>query len=148
MDPFNYQWASYPPPLNQPPLQRNSMFYPSPCRPANAAEQQQFWHNFSVAEGAVSPSPSSSTSSYSPPSSVSPTPQEPSTLPKKQRSYNKWTDEQEKLLVQLWAEKYSKLESKDARKAWQVFVYFSFPNWFTTVGATSSRANKFRPEIL
>ena len=37
-------------------------------------------------------------------------------LPKKQ--YDTWTKEEQKTLVNLWAERHERLESKDARKVW------------------------------
>ena len=33
-------------------------------------------------------------------------------------SYYKWTNEEQSFLVDLWAEKHNRLESKDARKDW------------------------------
>ena len=33
-------------------------------------------------------------------------------------SYDKWTNEEQSFLVDLWAEKHNRLESKDARKDW------------------------------
>ena len=33
--------------------------------------------------------------------------------------YEKWTSEEQTFLVDLWAEKHERLESKDARKVWQ-----------------------------
>ena len=35
------------------------------------------------------------------------------------RSYEKWSEEEKKLLVWLWADNFDYLESKDARKAWE-----------------------------
>lgn len=35
------------------------------------------------------------------------------------KSYDTWTKEEQKILVQLWAENFERLESKDARKIWQ-----------------------------
>ena len=34
--------------------------------------------------------------------------------------YDTWTKEEQKLLVQLWAEHFERLESKDAKKIWQI----------------------------
>ena len=34
-------------------------------------------------------------------------------------NYDKWTNEEQSFLVDLWAEKHDRLESKDARKVWQ-----------------------------
>ena len=34
-------------------------------------------------------------------------------------NYDKWTNEEQSFLVDLWAEKHNRLESKDARKVWQ-----------------------------
>lgn len=34
-------------------------------------------------------------------------------------SYDKWTNEEQSFLVDLWAKKHDRLESKDARKVWQ-----------------------------
>ena len=34
--------------------------------------------------------------------------------------YDTWTKEEQKLLVQLWAEHFEQLESKDAKKIWQM----------------------------
>ena len=34
-------------------------------------------------------------------------------------SYDKWSNEEQSFLVDLWAEKHDRLESKDARIAWQ-----------------------------
>ena len=33
-------------------------------------------------------------------------------------SYDKWTNEEQSFLVDLWAEKHNRLESKEARKDW------------------------------
>ena len=33
-------------------------------------------------------------------------------------TYDKWTNEEQSFLVDLWAKKYDRLESKDARKVW------------------------------
>lgn len=38
---------------------------------------------------------------------------------KGQSSYDKWTNEEQSFLVDLWTEKHDRLESKDARKVWQ-----------------------------
>ena len=34
-------------------------------------------------------------------------------------NYDKWTNEEQSFLVDLWAKKHDRLESKDARKVWQ-----------------------------
>lgn len=114
---------------------------PQPFEQRSFNETDQYWQNTSAtATGgwSCSPSPSPSiASSHSLESleestllQAEPSPQglrppqvQNSSKGKRQRTtYNKWTDEEEKLLVQLWAEKYPKLESKDARKAWQEIV--------------------------
>ena len=47
-------------------------------------------------------------------------PQAPSQNTRKRKSsYDKWTNEEQSFLVDLWAEKHDRLESKDARKVWQ-----------------------------
>ena len=38
------------------------------------------------------------------------------------KKYDKWTNEQQKYLVQLWAEKQDMLNSKDARNAWRAIA--------------------------
>ena len=38
---------------------------------------------------------------------------------KEKANYDKWTNEEQSFLVDLWAEKHDRLESKDARKVWQ-----------------------------
>ena len=35
------------------------------------------------------------------------------------KSYEKWSEEEKKLLVRLWADNFDSLESKDARKVWE-----------------------------
>ncbi len=54
--------------------------------------------------------------------SPSPVAVEEDTQPESQsigRKYDKWTNEQQRYLVQLWAEKQDKLNSKDSRVAWR-----------------------------
>lgn len=53
---------------------------------------------------------------------LAPPPEEPQKPKRQCTQYKRWTDDEEKQLVQLWAEKHPKLDSKDARKAWQEIV--------------------------
>ena len=48
--------------------------------------------------------------------------QSPSQSSQSKKTYDKWTNEQQKYLVQLWAEKQDKLNSKDARNAWRAIA--------------------------
>lgn len=43
----------------------------------------------------------------------------PDETPKtKKKSYDKWTNEEQKMLVSLWAERHDEIDSKDSRKTW------------------------------
>jgi len=48
--------------------------------------------------------------------------QSPSQSNQQSKKYDKWTNEQQKYLVQLWAEKQDVLNSKDARNAWRAIA--------------------------
>ena len=48
--------------------------------------------------------------------------QSPSQSNQQPKKYDKWTNEQQKCLVQLWAEKQDVLNSKDARNAWHAIA--------------------------
>ena len=63
------------------------------------------------------PSESQASSSHASPSqasssSSSPEPEEP------KRSYEKWTNDEEKMLISLWADNFDRIESREAHKAW------------------------------
>jgi len=62
-----------------------------------------------------SASDSSQTSISSQPSSSS---KDVQPRPKAKKTYDKFTEEQQKALVNMWAEKYDELDSKDNRKVW------------------------------
>jgi len=65
-----------------------------------------------ISSGSTSSSSTTSTSSMAQSSNEEPKD------PKRTRNYEKWTDDEQKMLLTLWAEKFELLESKDARKAW------------------------------
>ena len=79
-------------------------------------------------QSSPTPSPSSSTSRFLTPTegeSVSSSPSPPTVLESLEstgtvkKSYDTWTKEEQKILVQLWAENFERLERRDARKIWQ-----------------------------
>ena len=51
------------------------------------------------------------------------------------KQYDKWTNEEQKALINLWADRHERLESKDARKIWEekrcsaflAFLYIHLP---------------------
>lgn len=89
------------------------------------------WPVIHSVQGAPAPSSSSTSRPLTPIESESVYSQSPSPTPvveslqctsenSSKKSYDTWTKEEQKLLVQLWAEHFERLESKDARKIWQM----------------------------
>ena len=86
------------------------------------------WPVIHSMQSSPTPSPSSSTSRSLTPiggESVSSSPSPPTVLESLEststgkKSYDTWTKEEQKILVQLWAENFERLERSDARKIWQ-----------------------------
>lgn len=65
--------------------------------------------------------------------------QSPSQSNQQSKKYDKWTNEQQKYLVQLWAEKQDVLNSKDARNAWRAIAevinnkFATWTRWWISV---------------
>lgn len=86
------------------------------------------WRVIHSMQSSPTPSPSSSTSRSLTPivgESVSSSPSPRTVLESLEststckKSYDTWTKEEQKILVQLWAENFEPLESRDAGKIWQ-----------------------------
>ena len=39
------------------------------------------------------------------------------------KQYDKWTNEEQKALINLWTDRHERLESKDARKIWEEIAW-------------------------
>ena len=88
------------------------------------------FHDFSAQNRYISPTSTSNNSSNSPSGSTVESvsnaldveAMEEDTPQKKKKKYNKWTNEEQKALIDLWADRHKRLESKDARKIWDEIV--------------------------
>ncbi|KAK3709647.1 hypothetical protein QZH41_001932 [Actinostola sp. cb2023] len=107
-----YQYSADP--YNQHPGQ-SSFMNSYPLNPAFMADQGQFQRQNDSPMSSSSSSTTSTTTGTDKPSAAN-----ASTSSKtKGKKYDTWTQDQQKLLVQLWAEHHEWLESKEARKAWR-----------------------------
>ena len=90
----------------------------------NASTSPAVPQNSQQSEGAsrIQPSSLTSTSTPIPGTSSSSSVEEDNGEKRKPKAYDKWTHGEQQVLVRLWAKRFDRLESKDARKVWDEIV--------------------------
>lgn len=80
----------------------------------------------SISEAYKNPPSQTQSSQASTSSSLSSSPE---TVEGGKRSYDKWSDDEEKMLISLWAENIDRINSNQARKAWVDIALHMIENW-------------------